>query len=126
MDGSGNPQMGVYDETNNAQIGRQDATPLVAGVWSHLVFTWDGGTTNADCAIYLNGVKVDDTNNGSGSGWTSVVNGTSLVDLMNRGAARFFDGKVAGACLGPGFADKAVNLDEVKRLYDLGRRALML
>jgi hypothetical protein len=126
FDSSGLPTFGVYDETNNALLGRIYSVAGSTGVWELYVCTYGGGTTSASCKIYKDGARVGDGNNESGAGWASVVNGTSAVDLMYRDGARYFGGKVAGGPLGPFFVQKELTADEALRLFELGRRALGL
>lgn len=59
----------VYDESEGSHIGRRYNTVLTSfeGEWIHLVCTYDGGITNANLKIYLNGARVDDANMGSGT-----------------------------------------------------------
>ncbi len=49
----------VYDESETAWIGRSYDTALSENVWLHVVATYNGGTTDADIKLYLNGVNVD-------------------------------------------------------------------
>lgn len=54
--------------TDTVYIGRSTAAnALAAGSFQHVAMTWNGGSTNASIAIYVNGVQVDTTNDGGGT-----------------------------------------------------------
>ena len=61
----------MYDNSNGAidKIGRQYSTALTSfqGTWIHLVATYDGSGSSTGLKIYLNGNRVDDTDDNSGS-----------------------------------------------------------
>ncbi|HDQ23000.1 MAG TPA: LamG domain-containing protein [Candidatus Uhrbacteria bacterium] len=59
----------LYDEANNAQIGRIYNTELIEfeGYWLFLTATYDGTGTSSGIKIYLNSEQIDDFNNNSGS-----------------------------------------------------------
>ncbi len=60
----------VFDDSVvDAQIGRTSVgSTLSTDIWYHLAGTYDGGTTAASLRIYLNGIRIDDTdNNGAGA-----------------------------------------------------------
>ena len=57
----------LYDDTANAQIGRNCSTPLTAGTRYVCVVTYDGGSISAGIKVYLNGVRADDTDDEAGS-----------------------------------------------------------
>ncbi|MBK9040729.1 MAG: hypothetical protein IPL83_16520 [Bdellovibrionales bacterium] len=53
-------------ESDSKRIGRLYNTALVVGTWHHVVMTYSGSETNAGIQLYLNGVRVDDTNDSAG------------------------------------------------------------
>ena len=104
---SGHPQLSLIDESASASIGRRDATAFGTG-WGLLVTTYDGSRTSTGIRIYLNGTRVDDTDNAGGT-YTAMENTAALVHIGARYTtkARFFDGSialvaVAGTQLSPG------------------------
>ena len=119
------PELILYDESTNATLARDDATTLTQNVWSFLVATHDGGTTAANINIYLTGVQVADTDNSSGA-FTAVEDLAVPVRLgfTNTIPNSLFDGSMAGGPLGPFFTQIELTVDQVLRLYQLGRAAL--
>jgi hypothetical protein len=127
---AGKPFLEVWDESANAAIGRKYDNAQNALQWYSLVVTHDGGTSSSGVSIYLDGVKVDDTVSEAGS-FTAMEDLATVVALGYRenasGAkASFFNGKMAGAPLGPFNTHKELTADEALRLYEIGRRALSL
>lgn len=73
----------LYDQsTGFAQIAR--TAPLTAGShqgqWLHLAATYSGSETNAGINLYINGVDVDDTDDGTGT-YTGTQNATVPLEL---------------------------------------------
>jgi hypothetical protein len=56
-----------YDNTTGGNIGRQYSGAFSLNTWYHVAATYDGGTSASGVKIYINGVRVDDTDNVSGS-----------------------------------------------------------
>ena len=116
---------------SDLEVFKLSATLYVVGVWQLFVCTYDGGggATAANGIInYLNGVDTLGTA-ANNAGYVAMENLASTTTLGFRGAATpdvFFNGKMAGGPLGPFFAKKLLTVDEVKRLYEIGRRALAL
>lgn len=116
---------------SNIEIFKLSATPYVAGKWQFLVSTYDatGGATAANGILnYLDGVDAGGTasNNASYVAMENLASVTSLAFRASSPTAQFFNGKMAGGPLGPFFTQKVLTLDEVKRLYEIGRRVLAL
>ena len=88
----------LYDESANAQIGRLDATALGQGQEALLVATYDGSRSSAGMRIYLDGSRVDDTDNNSGT-YVAMENTAQEVQLGfytgASAATNYFDGKMA-------------------------------
>lgn len=58
----------LYDETNNAYIGRYvDSGDWSAGSWIRLACTYDGGTASSGVKIFIDGAQEDSGNFESGS-----------------------------------------------------------
>jgi hypothetical protein len=96
--------------------------------WAFVVATYDsaGGSAASDTVIlYRDGVVNTSaaTNNGS---YVAMENLGTAPQLGVREATDFFNGKMAGGPLGPFFTHVELTPDQVLRLYELGRRALML
>jgi len=68
-----------FDLYNNddvsSNIGRKWTTEVPSGIWLHIVATYNGGTTSASLALWVNGVRVDnaDDNNNSFTGMTNTT-----------------------------------------------------
>ncbi len=130
VEGNGKAALRVYDETNDAIIGRLIDTPLTP-VWTFIVGTYDGGTDAANISIYKDGAQADDADFGDDVAFASMVNSDSLVTLGCRlgvGATSdpdvFYDGSMAGGPLGLFFVPKELTLAEIVRLTKLGQAAL--
>lgn len=73
----------LVDTTNNAYIGRiAPSSSYSLNTWHHVAYVYDGGTTDAACKIFIDGVQVDDTNIGTGT-FTSVRNTANSVFIKN-------------------------------------------
>ena len=84
----------LFDNSGGVrQIGRYYNTVLNTSQWYYTVGTWDGTLASTGLRIYLNGVRVDDTNNNAGV-FTGL--GDSTVPLRlgcdSDAAAEIFDG----------------------------------
>lgn len=126
-DNTGYLSMIIYDETNNAEIGREYQTALPTSIWQHVVATYDGGTDAANIKVYLNGVQVDDANIADDVGFASMVNTATDVRCGSYEGADGeetypFDGKMWG----PFFTLTELSAVEVWKLYQLGKAALNL
>ena len=117
LDASDRPRFALYDDSAAARIGRLDATALGQSAWALLAATYDCSGTSTGLRIYLDGVRVDDTDDSSGS-YTAMENGTEVVALGYRQAAgvkeNFFDGKLALA----GIVGKELSIEEVWALKE--------
>ena len=112
LDASDRPRFALYDDSASARIGRLDATALAQSAWKLLVATYDGSRASTGMRLYLDGARVDDTDDNVGT-YTAMENGTELVALGYRQAAgakeNFFDGKMALV----GLAAKELSEEEV-------------
>jgi hypothetical protein len=105
----------TYDTT---YIGRATAASAVtANAWTHVVMTWDGGTTNSAIKVYVNGSQADTANDGLGT--FTAPNSSSGAGLWI--GAQEYDG--AGVSFFKGLLDdirvydRALSAPEVTRLY---------
>ena len=68
---SANDELGInlYDDSANARISRKYTTALTSyqGQWIHVASTYDGSGASSGIRLYLNGLRVDDANNNSGT-----------------------------------------------------------
>ena len=135
---SGAPALRVYDQSASVGGTRTADSAISAGVWVFIVATYDGtggadamgtsGSTQDNATIYVDGAIVASTAADNGS-YVAMEDLGAVVSLAHQSAgsastASFFDGKIAGGPLGPFFAQNELTPDEVRRLYEVGRRAL--
>jgi hypothetical protein len=59
----------LWDASANAYIGRLYNTVVTSleGKWIHIAMTYDGSGASTGIRLYINGIRVDDTNDNSGS-----------------------------------------------------------
>ncbi|MCB7128805.1 MAG: hypothetical protein J3T61_04635 [Candidatus Brocadiales bacterium] len=129
VDSNGDIGMTIYDESENAAVGRQQATALVTGQWYFLVGTFDGGTDAAGVSIAVDGALTDDGDIVDDAGFANSEDLATVVSLGYRESTlgakeNFLDAKVAGGPLGPFFVLKELTADEINNLYNIGRAAL--
>lgn len=70
--GGGNKKLlfSLWDNSTGGRIGRFKNTAMSAdfeGKWIHVTATYDGSGASSGIKLYLNGVRVDDTDNNTGS-----------------------------------------------------------
>lgn len=81
-------------------IGRIATASVTSNnIWYHICGTWDGGTTNASCKIFINGVQKDDANSGSGiftgSNTNSIIKIFGAQEVTPSGYDNLFSGQIA-------------------------------
>lgn len=128
ISGTDKLSLALMDESAGAEPSRASDSAITMGNWLFAVATYDGagGASAMDTAVlYTDGTVEASTaaNNGS---YVAMEDKTATVDLGHTSAAQFFDGKMAGGPMGPFFVPKELTPDEVKRLYEIGRRGLVL
>ncbi len=75
LDVDSNPFIYTMDNSEVARIGREAAgTALLNDTWYHIVTTYDGSADQSGFRIYVDGVRVDDTDYAAGSGYVSMEN----------------------------------------------------
>ena len=114
--------MNIYDETANAYIGRYYTSALTEGRWYHVVWTYSGGSTNAACKIYLDGVQVDNTDDGGGV-FVQSQNTAELTRLFHGlnaagAAANLFNGKTLGGPWSPWFVQAEATIAQIQNIYE--------
>ena len=127
LDGNGDAGFQIYDETNNAGIGRKIDTALTVNEWLLLLATHTGGADATNIIVYKNDAAADDANIVDDAGFANPVDTATIVSLGfeedSAGAkVNFFDGDIAL----PFFSSEELSADSALRMYELGRRALAL
>ena len=94
--------------------------PCVAVVL--VVWTYSGGSTNAACKIYLDGVQVDNTDDGGGV-FVQSQNTAELTRLFHGlnaagAAASLFNGKMLGGPWSPWFVQADATIAQIQNIYD--------
>jgi len=115
---AGAPNFVLYDESAGANIGRSDATALSTGTRVLLVATYDGSAASTGIRVYVDAVRLDDTDQNSGT-YVAMENTASLVRVgFEQGTSAgqsFLDGKMASW----GIIGKALSQNEVWRLKEV-------
>lgn len=108
----------VHQVIDSQRIGRATANNVVvAGQWHCQLGVWNGGTSNSDIEIDLNGVRVDNSDDGNGSFTGPYAN---PVELWN-GAQEFsgpdaeYNGQIAEVLMW----DRPLNAWERRLVYEL-------
>jgi len=102
-----------FDASESAIIGRKYNTALSSNTWYHGFATYDGGTADSSIKIYLNGVRVDDSNQNAGSGFTTMDNTATNLTF-----ARTANGSVnyAGYMCNAGIWSRELTQSEIKSI----------
>jgi hypothetical protein len=92
----GYPRITCLDESANTTISRSDATAFGTGAWGLLAATYDGSGAAAGLNIWKNAVRVDDTDNSSGT-YYALENTSAKVHIGAERSTKtgFFNGKIA-------------------------------
>ena len=106
----------MYDDSENAYIGRQYSTSLASyeNQWTHFVLTYDGGVLSSGFRIHLNGNRVDDADSKSGN-FISVENLTAPV-WIGRYSAKYSNGLFDNVM----FFNKELTPFQVMQVYNSG------
>ena len=74
--------LSLYDSSNNSRIGRLYNTPLTSyeNQWVHICSTYNGNGLSSGIKVYLNGVRVDDTDSNSGT-YVAMENGSRDLNI---------------------------------------------
>lgn len=105
-----------YDESINKYIGRKYNTALTTyqNQWIHLVMTSDGGVLSSGLKIYLNAIRIDDTNDESAT-FISIENLTGSVWIGYDGT-NFADGLFDNLTI---FSTE-LDIDKIEGLFNEG------
>ncbi len=106
----------MYDNSENASIGRLYNTSLAENKWIHIVATYDGGILSSGIKIYLNGNRVDNANSESNPGLFVAVENLEKDVWIGRYSEKHSNGLIDNVM----FFNQELNLDEVKALYNGG------
>ena len=115
LNASGHPQLTLTDESAAATIGRLDATAIGTD-WVFLAATYDGSAASTGIRVYVDAVRLDDTDGDSGT-YVAMENTAALVHVGARYTTkeRYFDGSIALIAL----TAKALGQDDVWALREL-------
>ena len=126
---TGQLRFSLIDESvsGNPDIFTTQDTALTVSTWAFGVATYSGSTTPAGINLYKDGSVVASTDTDDAA-YVAMENTTGKVMVAHRYTTpeQLYDGKMAGGPLGPFFVQRELTADEVRRLYELGRRALGL
>jgi len=105
-----------FDESLGIRRGRKYNSVLTGyeNQWIHLVATADGGALSSGLRIYLNAIRIDDTDDLTGI-FVSVENLTHAI-WIGRYDTSYANGLIDNVV----FFSKEVTPDEVKRIYNNG------
>jgi len=83
----------VFDYSADAGIRRSySSSNLYNGSWHHIVGVWNGSATDSSIQIWDNGVQVDDTNSGWGSGFVDIEDTNRDVMFMTGAGSSYLNG----------------------------------
>lgn len=127
----GKPRFLARDPSKGSNPNLLADSALATDTWHHVAITYDGtggGNALADpnCQIYVNGSKVAATYIDDGGAYIAMEGSTNTLDIGADNGGSFYQGRMAGGPLGPLFVKAELSADAVRRLYELGRRALNL
>ncbi len=129
VDSNGDIGLTIYDESENAAVGRKDDVALTVNTWYFVVATWDGGTDAAGVSIYIDGVAADDADIVDDAGFANAEDLATIMSLgylEGTGGAKeqLFDGIIAGGPCGPFFVLAELTAEQIANMYRLERLAL--
>jgi len=106
------------ESVDNCRIGRVYNTALTAyqNQWIHLVGTYDGGILSSGFKIYLNGVRVDDTNYENNAGSFVTIENLTHAVWIGRYDTDYTDGLIDNVMI---FSTE-LSQDDVNILYNGG------
>jgi len=128
LNGSDLLDLVLYDEdaAGNEFIASVADVATAQNIWAFVVATYDGSADASGINLYADGALVASTDTDQAN-FVSMRDKGWVVGLgQHRTGSDIFDGKMAGGPLGPFFTQKQLSADEVRRLYEVGRRALAL
>jgi len=108
----------VYDDVEGSQLARSKTSVFSADTWYSVIATYDGSGASTGINVYVDGVKVDDTDSSSGSYTAMGDTAAKFVvgaRMNNDVADSFFPGKIGMVCVTAGEISSvgAGNLDKI-------------
>lgn len=112
---------------SNASIDTIADSALTISTWAFVVATYDGTANASGLNLYKDGALVASTDTDDAN-FVALENNTATFKLGHIDATptAFWRGSMAGSALGPFFTQGVLTADAIKRLYDLGRKILVL
>ena len=106
----------VYDKQNSSFVGRGYSTAITSlqNQWINVTGTYNGNEQNSGIKIYINGVKVDDQDAGSGS-YNGMVTTTNPVTIGKMGTG-YGNGKISNVSI----FNTELTSPQVKEIYNKG------
>jgi hypothetical protein len=115
LGGDGNFSLICIDnEATLCYIGRLYSQVLTENTWTHLVGTYDGGTTSASIKLYVNGSRVDDLNNQNNEDNFTTVRDVAHDVWIGRYDTSYANGRIDNVMI---FKNKELTATEVTSLY---------
>ena len=108
-----------YDQSNPTIIGRKYDTDLSPNTWYHIAATYDGSKNVTGFKLYLDGVRVDDTNYNANSTYGGMQNQVQNVFIGKRDRATrlsYFDGQINNTQIW----QAELSSSEIETLYNSG------
>ena len=106
----------IRNDANDSQLAIVDsATTVFNNKWHHVVWADNNGTA----ALYVDGVRDSTNYNYTPTG--SYTNGLSSIGVLARGSAPSFTNYFQGTLDDLRIYNRALSVDEVKQLYNMGR-----
>jgi hypothetical protein len=90
---------------------------LVLHEWQHVALSWDGSGTANNVRIFINGIEPSRGTNQNGAGSKVTDSGKDFLIGIDASDTNDFDGTIDDVRI----YNRALSLDEIKRLYNMGR-----
>ena len=116
------------DAASNASIQTVSDAAVPTSQWAQVVCTYDGSANATGMNIYINGglVASTDTDDANFVSMRDTTERVAIGSLLSGGSpTSFFGEKMAGGPLGPLFVQGALTAEQIQRLYQIGRAALL-
>ncbi len=109
-------RLNLYDNSNQNYIGRKSTSALTSyqGQWIHVACTYDGSSSVNGIKLYLNGLRLSETDNTSG-GYVAMENTTQPVLIAHQGS-EYANGKISNISIW----NAALTSTQVTEIYSEG------
>ncbi len=128
FDSAGKASLFIYDENDaeNDSISVTAQNVQAEDTWVFLVATSSANGIHTEMELYYDGV-IEGTPTQADSGNFDICRDTAAKVMLGHSAnsatpANLFDGTMLGGPLGPFFTQTVLTVDQILRLYQLGRR----